>query len=244
MLPRTSRYSRKSGRPTFAKTAELQPESRRFSSDWFPTDMSSCHEEFFRETAAQRLPGGLSSASRPPVTLDGAPPRRLPTNSRAAELAPSRPPASRLDRRHDRPERGQDPERRAGVPRGAQEMRQADDSASARGPGHVPARAVQRHPPRAPGVQGTSAAAARAAPRGGSAPPLVSRPPRPRVPSTPLGTRETMPATRGDLRSAKRVFSTAVFVFERPLADTSSPLSAFLSRIAPHPKTTTARPVR
>jgi hypothetical protein len=78
--------------------------------------------------------------------------------------------------------------------------------------------------------------------RGGSAPPLVSRPPRPRVPSTPLGTRETMPATRGDLRSAKRVFSTAVF--ERPLADTSTPLSACLSRIAPHPKPTTARPVR
>ena len=199
-------------------------------------------KNFFARQRPNGCPGVSRSASRPPVTLDGAPPRRLPTNSRAAELAPSRPPASRLDRRHDRPERGQDPERRAGVPRGAQEMRQADDSASARGPGHVPARAVQRHPPRAPGVQGTSAAAARAAPRGGSAPPLVSRPPRPRVPSTPLGTRETMPATRGDLRSAKRVFSTAVF--ERPLADTSTPLSAFLSRIAPRPKPTTARPVR
>ena len=207
----------------------------------FPLTCLRATKNFF----ARQRPNGCPvsrSASRPPVTLDGAPPRRLPTNSRAAELAPSRPPASRLDRRHDRPERGQDPERRAGVPRGAQEMRQADDSASARGPGHVPARAVQRHPPRAPGVQGTSATAARAAPRGGSAPPLVSRPPRPRVPSTPLGTREMMPATRGDLRSAKRVFSTAVF--ERPLADTSFPLPAFLSLVTPRPKPTTARPVR
>jgi hypothetical protein len=82
------------------------------------------------------------------------------------------------------------------------------------------------------------------APRRAADPRLPWSPDRPgrAVPSTPLGTRETMPATRGDLRSAKRVFSTAVF--ERPLADTSSPLAAFLSRIAPRPKPTTARPVR
>jgi glycine/D-amino acid oxidase-like deaminating enzyme len=92
MLPRTSRYSRKSGRPTFAKTAELQPESRRFSSDWFPTDMSSCHEEFFRETAAQRLPGLSERLASPGDTRRSASetsPDELPRRG-ARPFAPSR----------------------------------------------------------------------------------------------------------------------------------------------------------
>ena len=69
--------------------AELQ---RRFSSDWFPTDMSSCHEEFFRETAAQRLPGLSERLASPGHTRRSASetsPDELPRRG-ARPLAPSR----------------------------------------------------------------------------------------------------------------------------------------------------------